>query len=76
MVKNKKFNVFEYFKLYNTFKNDKRQTSPLRTEKTSIKRKKNTFDLLKTTATRRKKISVILRDKNFANVFKTANSMH
>ena len=70
--RSKIFNVFEYYKLYNSFKNDKRLSSPLRIEKMSDKAKEKCIELIENDSNMSsRKISVILRDKNLANVSKT-----
>ena len=45
------FNVFKYYKWYNNFINDKRQSSSLRIEKMSVRQKNKVLNLLKKTAT-------------------------
>ena len=66
------FNVFEYYKLYNSFKNNKNLSSPLRIKKMSDKVKEKCIELIENDRNMSsRKISIILRDKNLANVSKT-----
>ena len=58
--------------MYNSFKKDKRLSSPLRIEKMSDNAKVKCIELIENdTKMSSRKIFVILRDKNLANVFKT-----
>ena len=55
--------------MYNSFKNYKRLSSPLRIEKMSDKAKEKCFELIeKDNYMSSRKISAILRDRNVANV--------
>ena len=58
--------------MYSTFKNDKRLSSPLKIEKMSDKAKEECIELIENDSNMSsRKISVILRDKDLANVSKT-----
>ena len=66
------FKAFKYYKLYNSLKNYKRQSSPLKIKKMIDKPKEKCIELIKNDCNMSsRKIFVILIDKNLAYVSKT-----
>ena len=61
-----------YYKLYNSFNNDKRLSSPLKIAKMSDRAKEKCIEIIENDSNMSSiKFSFILRDKNLANVSKT-----